>query len=525
MNYTPLLRPVFERRARRVLRAADSPVESQIRQLRWILYQAADTLFGRWHRFDSILALEDPREAFAKLLPAAGYEEYRPFVQRMVDGESDILWPGICRYFACSSGTSGGRSKIIPVTDHSLRLNHYAAAADSVALYLHDHPHSRLFAGKALILGGSFAMSEEIHDDKVRIGDLSATLIDRIPSLGSLFRIPDKQTALLADWTRKLPLLAEKAIRHNVTNLSGVPSWFLQVLLKALQISGKENLRDIWPQLEVFFHGGISFAPYRDTYISLTGGRPINFHENYNASEGFFATQAPASILPEGARQADSSPAPMLLLQDATVYYEFFPLGSDDDAAPVMVEDLMPGKVYELVITAPNGLYRYRIGDTIRVVTTSPLTVTIAGRTRSYINAFGEEVMEDNADRAIAEAAAATGAAPLNYTAAPQYPDAGHLPRHIWLIEWHKQPKDNETFARELDKALRRLNSDYDAKRTGDIFLREPLVISASPGDFDRWLAAYGSKKLGGQRKIPRLANDDTILRQIIGLHSSSLPI
>lgn len=516
MNYTPLLRPVFERRARRVLRAADSPVESQIRQLRWILYQAADTLFGRWHRFDTILALEDPREAFATLLPPDGYEAYRPFVQRMLQGESDILWPGICRYFACSSGTSGGRSKIIPVTDHSLHLNHYAAATDSVALYLHDHPQSRLFAGKAFILGGAFIKSEDQADDKVRIGDLSATLIDRIPPLGGIFRIPDKQTALLSDWSEKLPLLAEKARHHNVTNLSGVPSWFLQVLLRTLQISGKDNLRDIWPDLEVFFHGGISFTPYRDTYISLTGGQPINFHENYNASEGFFAAQAPRTLLPPHLLHEDS-PAPMLLLQDATVYYEFFPLDCTGDPTPVMIEHLQPGKVYELVITAPNGLYRYRIGDTIRVVTLHPLTVTIAGRTKSYINAFGEEVMEENADRAIAEAAAATGAAPLDYTAAPQYPDARHLPCHIWLIEWHRPPEDMQAFAKALDNALRRLNSDYDAKRTGDIFLREPLVLSASPGDFDRWLATYGSKRLGGQRKVPRLSNDDTILRQILG--------
>lgn len=504
MNFTPIARMALLKRARTAREAAADPVNTQIRQLRWLLFRGATTRFGAEHDFAAIMREEDPRASFAAHLPAQDFEYFRPYVMKMVEGERDILWPGICRSFAQSSGTSGGRSKFIPITDDALRLNHYAGASDAVALYLEAHPESRMFSGKGLILGGSFESEMKSPDPRVHIGDLSATLIDRINPLVNLFRVPDKKTALLSDWTVKLDAIARKAVGENITNLSGVPSWFLKVLHRALEISGKSTLPEIWPNLEVFFHGGISFLPYRRTYDELAGGPGIlNYWENYNASEGFFAAQ-----------HSPESTDMMMLLHNAA-YYEFLPLGASETVA---IENLKPGKVYELIITAPNGLYRYRIGDTVRVESTEPLSITIAGRTKSFINAFGEELMEDNAEKAVAEASRLTGASVENYHAEPRYPDGVRKGRHVWYFEWITPPDDLRKFTDTLDSSLKRLNSDYAAKRAGGLFMDPPEIIELPAGFFDRWLATHGSGKLGGQRKIPRLSNtpilenDNTII-------------
>ena len=498
INYTPLAINIMQRRARRCIRAMLTPVESQIRQLRWILYRAAETEYGKQYRLDEILHLEDPRKAFAERLEIHDYEHFRPYIMRMVDGEKDVLWPGSCTYFAQSSGTSGGRSKYIPITTESLYLNHYAGAADSVALYLRAYPDSRMFAGKGMILGGSFATELHPQNPKAHVGDLSATLIDKISPLANIFRIPDKQTALLADWEQKLDLLARKGMNENVTNISGVPSWFLTVLKRMTQMAGKENVREVWPELEVFFHGGINFEPYRHEYEKLIPGR-MRYWESYNASEGFFASQS-------------QHKGPLTLLPDATVYYEFLPLGGD---TPLMIEQVQPGHTYELIITAPNGLYRYRTGDTITIIDTDPVTIRIAGRTKAFINAFGEELMENNAERAIAAAQQATGASITNYTAGPEYPEGDHRGCHRWLIEWSVPPGDIEAFADILDRELRNLNSDYDAKRTGDIFLDRLNITSLPKGTFERFLTGFGNGKLGGQRKVPRLSNTPDIINAV----------
>lgn len=503
INFTPLAHPAMSRRARRSLRAMLTPVESQIRQLRWILYRAAETEFGAAHDIGSILHLEDPREAFRQLVGIHDYEFYRPYIMRMIEGEKDVLWPGICNDYAQSSGTSGGRSKYIPITRESLYLNHYAGAADSVALYLNAYPDSRMFAGKGMILGGSFATGLKPSRPGVNIGDLSATLINKINPIANLFRVPDKETALLPDWERKLDLLTQKGIRENVTNISGVPSWFLTVLKRAVTLAGKENIREVWPELEVFFHGGISFEPYRKAYEELIPGR-MRYWETYNASEGFFATQR-------------EHKGPLTLLTDATVYYEFIPLGAE---TPVMIEQLTPGHTYELVITAPNGLYRYRTGDTLTILDTDPVTIRIAGRTHSFINAFGEELMEDNAERAIAQATALTGSSIANYTAGPRYPDGEVKGCHRWVIEWDNAPHDINGFARILDQKLRELNSDYDAKRSGDIFLDMPEIITVPAGTFNRFLSQFGNGKLGGQRKVPRLSNTPDIINAVLNEQS-----
>ncbi|MDE6453589.1 MAG: GH3 auxin-responsive promoter family protein [Muribaculaceae bacterium] len=502
MNLTPLLRPVFARRVRAAQSWQGRIREVQTRQLLGLLHTARRTAYGTRYGFDRIRSYAD----YAATVPATAYADLRPHIMRMIDGQPDILWPGRCRRFAQSSGTSDGKSKFIPVTDHSLRLNHYPGARDTVAHYLHLYPDSRIFSGKALILGGSFANELTGLPPHVTVGDLSANLIDAINPAVNLMRVPSRDIALMADWNKKLPAIIEAASRCDITNISGVPSWFLTLLRRALDTCHAATVHDIWPNLEVFFHGGISFTPYREQYRAITDPARMRYLETYNASEGFFAVQ--------DLRE----PGTMRLLLDTGVFYEFVPLGEPDTAHPHAIPawEVEPGRTYALLITAPNGLWRYAIGDTVRVHSADPLRISIAGRTRSYINAFGEELMVHNAEAAIAAAAGATGAQVLNYTAAPVYPDATHRGRHQWLIEWAREPHSTAAFAEALDTQLQSLNSDYQAKRTGTIFLDPPAITTAAPGLFDRWLASTG--KLGGQRKIPRLANDRTIMDTLLGL-------
>lgn len=508
MNFTPLALPWFALRRREIRRSTESveAVEStQRRQLERLLGQARGTEIGRRAAFADILSSPDPTEAYAEALAPCVYEDIREDVLRMVHGRPGVLWPGRCIRFAQSSGTSGSKSKYIPITAEGLRRNHYGGASDAVAFYLGHNPRSRLFGGKSFILGGSFANEVEGIPQGVRVGDLSATLIADINPAVNLFRVPDKRTALMADWNEKLPRLVGAALKADVTNISGVPSWFMTVIEKVIERAGAETIHDVWPNLEVFFHGGISFAPYREQYRRLTDPSRMHYLENYNASEGFFAVQ--------------DTPDPaegMLLLLDRGVYYEFRTLDGSKTLRPW---EVARGEVYELLITSCNGLWRYSPGDTVRIECTAPLRISIAGRTKCFINAFGEELMVHNAEEALSAACSKTGCAVADYTAAPVYARAdGTRGRHQWLIEWHTPPASREEFARTLDAELRRLNSDYDAKRSGDIFLDSPLITDAAPGLFDRWLASTG--KLGGQRKVPRLSNDRSIIDRLLELNA-----
>ena len=503
MNLTPIARLIFSQRVREAASWNGREADFQNRLLVRMLRKGVQTRFGRENGFEDVIRYPDETvaEAYARIVPLRSYEDYRADVMKMIEGDRDILWPGECRNFAQSSGTTGGRSKYIPITSEGLRDNHYKGASFSVALYLHSNPRSRMFAGKGLVLGGSFANNVIKVRKGTSIGDLSATLIQRIYPLANMFRVPDKHTALLEDWEVKLPLLARKAAEADITNISGVPSWMMRVLLRVLEIKGAESLKEVWPNLEVFFHGGISFVPYREEYNRLCKGLDMHWSEVYNASEGYFAV-------------SDNTGNPgMLLLVDAGVYYEFSPLGSEE---VVGINDLNVGKVYELIVSTVNGLWRYRTGDTVRVETLKPLRVTVAGRTKSFINAFGEELMEDNAERAVAEACRASGAAIHNYTVAPVYAHGKERGRHQWIIEWKTEPASLEAFTETLDSHLRSLNSDYDAKRSHDIFLDLPLVTSVPHGTFDQWLSVNGSRKLGGQRKVPRLSNTREIADAIL---------
>lgn len=482
----------------------DGDVEAtQRRELAWLLGRARRTRWGEAHGYSRIGGYADYREA----VEPTGYAAMREAVMRMIGGERDVLWPGRVMRYAQSSGTSDGKSKYIPITDDSLRRNHYAGGRRVVERYLSLYPDSRIFDGRSLILGGSFANELNLPaGSRAKVGDLSANLIDAINPLVNMLRIPDKRTALMADWHAKLPALVEAASRADVTNISGVPSWFLTVLQEILKHTGRERIHDVWPNLEVFFHGGIAFGPYRAEYDRIIDPARMRYLETYNASEGFFAVQDTVES------------RAMRLLTDAGMFYEFIPV-DNPSAHPVPAWEVSEGEVYALLLTGCNGLWRYPIGDTVRIESTAPLRITIAGRTKHYINAFGEEVMVHNTDAALARTCEALGCSVKDYTVAPVYAEGGRRGRHQWLIEFSHMPADMATFARRLDEELQRVNSDYQAKRAGDIFLLPLSVEAAPPGLFERWLESTG--KLGGQRKVPRLSNDRHIMEAILRLKQS----
>lgn len=502
IDFTPIVRPYFMQRVKASRRWNANGERVQREQLAWMIKSARRTLWGEKYGFASISSYEE----YASRLPLSPYEDIRPLVNRMIAGERDILWSGRTRHFAQSSGTSDGKSKYIPITGASFRNCHYRGGTDIVAHYLNLYPDSRMFSGKGFILGGSFANELDLRKG-VQVGDLSANLIENINPLANMVRVPSKRVALMPDWGKKLPALVDASIKEDITNISGVPSWFLTVLKEVLNRTGATTIHDVWPNLEVFFHGGISFAPYREQYRSITDAGKMRYLETYNASEGFFAVQ---NVIDDPA---------MLLLLDAGVFYEFIPVDEAESETPTLLPlwKVEPGKIYALVISACNGLWRYPIGDTVKVESINPAKITIAGRTKHYINAFGEELMVHNADVAITKACEASGCSILNYTAAPVHAGDRSRGRHEWLIEFSRQPESIEEFANTLDRLLQQENSDYQAKRGGDIFLDRLSIVIARHGVFDEWLASTG--KLGGQRKVPRLCNDRRFLDPLLSLN------
>ncbi len=498
IDFTPLSRPFLEHIYNAEEKARQDVERSQKATLHKILLNCGKTAY---RNVPATVGYAD----FCEAVSPGRYEYYASVIERMVHGEADLLVPGVCRRYAQSSGTSDGKSKYIPLPGTSLQGNHYAGASYSLASYLHYYPDSHLFGGKSFILGGSFANEVEGLPQGVKVGDLSASLIDNINPVVNLFRVPSKSVALMSDWTEKLPALIKASATADVRTLSGVPSWFLAVLKGVLEYTGATEIHQVWPNLELFFHGGIAFGPYREQYNRIIDPSRMRYWENYNASEGFFAVQL----------NPDTSE--MGLLMNAEIFYEFRDI-SREDAKPVPAWEVTPGTDYELIITGMNGLWRYRIGDTVRVCSTNPLTIVISGRTKCYINAFGEELMVHNAEAAMARTEAATGAEVADYTAAPVYAGDHSRGRHQWLIEFSKQPSCSlEEFGAKLDSELQKENSDYQAKRSGGIFLDPPQITLASAGLFNRWLAATG--KLGGQRKVPRLSNDRKLIERMLEMN------
>lgn len=471
--------------------------------LRCLTSKAERTEWGREHGFESLRTYED----FAASSPVNTYEDLKLAIDRMRQGERDVLWPGQVRWYAKSSGTTNDKSKFIPVSQDGLRDTHYAGGRDAVAWYLGNNPHSRIFDGKALILGGSHASNYNLKNSLV--GDLSAILIENINPLVNLVRVPKKETALLSDFELKRDRIAHEAIRENVTNLSGVPSWMLSVMNRVLEITGKDNLSEVWPNLEMFFHGGVAFTPYREQYRKLIPSANMHYMETYNASEGFFGIQD------------DPSDLSMSLMLDYGVFYEFIPMDELESPNPHVVPlwGVETGRNYAMLISTSSGLWRYMIGDTVRFTSANPYKFVITGRTKFFINAFGEELIVDNAEVGLAEACRQTGAQVLEYTAAPVFMDGEGKCRHQWLVEFAKEPADIALFARILDETLQHVNSDYEAKRYKDITLQPLELVAARKGLFHDWLASKG--KLGGQHKVPRLSNNRVHIEEMLAFNGT----
>lgn len=465
------------------------PVETQVATLYKLLAKAAATEWGKKYGFASINSVKDYQNRF----PVSTYEDMMPYVERLRNGEANILWPGEIKWFAKSSGTTSSKSKFIPMSREALEDCHYRAAKDILAIYTKNYPQTKIFNGKSLTLGGSHRINQFSNDSLY--GDLSAILIENAPSWVEIIRTPKPKIALLEDFEEKLVLITKTCINENVTNISGVPSWYLVLIKMILAHTGKTNLLDVWPNLEVFFHGGISFTPYREQYKALIPGDQMHYMETYNASEGFFGLQD----------EPDRND--MLLMLDYGIFYEFIPadrVGSDP-APALTLEEVTTGVNYALIISTNGGLWRYMMGDTIVFTSLSPFRFRISGRTKHFINVFGEEVIVDNADTALQEACRQTGAIITDYTAGPVFMNTSSKGSHEWLIEFEKEPDDLKKFTALLDSSLKEVNSDYEAKRLKDLNLEMPLVRPVPTGTFNKWLKA--KSKFGGQNKVPRLSN------------------
>lgn len=490
MNFTPIAKPVFKRRVKQIAKYATNAEQIQRDVLKRLVDTASRTEWGIKHSYSNIANYEQ----FAKNVAVQDYESLKGYIDRMRHGEKDVLWKGRCKWYAKSSGTTNDKSKFIPVTPQGLQNAHYKGGFDVVAQYVANNPSSRIFSGKGLILGGSHASNYNLPGSLV--GDLSAILIENCSPFVNMFRVPGKDIALLGDFEEKMEKIARATSTMNVTNLSGVPSWMMAVLKHMLDITGKTSVEQLWPNLEVFFHGGVAFTPYREQYHQIIKNPNMKYMETYNASEGFFGIQN------------DPTDPAMLLMIDYDVFYEFIPFDEFDSPNPRVLPlwEVEVGKNYAMLISTSCGLWRYMIGDTVRFTSKDPYKIVISGRTKHFINAFGEELVVDNAEKGLLKACTETGAQILDYTAAPVFMDANAQCRHQWLIEFAKKPESIEQFAEILDKELQHINSDYEAKRYKNKTMQQLEIVVARENLFNDWLKSKG--KLGGQHKVPRLSNN-----------------
>ena len=474
----------------------NDPITTQYTVWQDLLAAGQYTEFGRLLHFSSIQSLAD----YKKYVPIQEYEDLKPFIERMMKGEENVLWNTPVEWFAKSSGTTSDKSKFIPVSEESLKDNHYKASKDVLSFYYASHPESDLLTGKSLVIGGS----HQIHqlNEEVHYGDLSAVVMQNSPFWTNWIRTPELSIILMDEWESKIEKLAQSTINENVTSMAGVPTWLIVLLKRILEITGKKTVKEVWPSLELYMHGGVSFVPYKKQFEQLIG-EPINYLEMYNASEGFFAAQD--DVDKEG----------MLLMCDHGIFYEFMPVGEfgKEDPQTIQLNEVETGVNYAPVISTNGGLWRYLIGDTIQFTCLEPFRIKVSGRLKHYINAFGEELIIDNTDKAIAMVCSKTGAVVKDYSAAPVYFSDAQNGAHEWLIEFETLPGNLQTFTAELDKALQSLNSDYEAKRHKDIALRMPIIQAVPLHTFASWLSSKG--KLGGQHKVPRLSNERTTLEEI----------
>lgn len=481
------------------------PEKQQANVLRELVRTARKTEWGIIHDYKNISSIED----FAMRIPINDYESLKGSIERMIAGEKNILWPGQVKWFAKSSGTTNDKSKFIPVSYESLRKCHYKAALDVFAIYVRNNPENKVLTGKNLTIGGSHKISS--LSKKTRTGDLSAVLLQNLPLITKIKNAPHNEIALIPDFEEKIEKIVQSTINENIVSLTGVPSWFLVLIKRVLEVTGKDNLLEVWPNLEVFAHGGINFDPYREHYKKLIPTQNMHYINTYNASEGFFGIQD------------NPGTDDMLLMLDYGIYYEFIDMDHffDEDRKAIPIQEVKPGINYALVISTNGGLWRYIIGDTVEFTSTYPFKFKITGRTKHFINAFGEELIVDNADKGLKKACEVTGAIINEYTAGPVFMDSDHKGAHQWIIEFEKAPDNVNMFVESLDLSLQELNSDYEAKRHKSITLEMPRIEVVPPGTFYKWMKNRG--KVGGQNKIPRLANNREYLDPLLKLIEDGL--
>ena len=474
-------------------------MEVQSECLKGLIITAKDTKWGKKHHYSTINSLRE----FQERVPVQDYENIKPYIQRLRKGEQNVLWPTEIKWFAKSSGTTSDKSKFIPVSQEALEECHYKCGKDMLSIHCNNFEDSMIFTGKSLMLGGSNQISE--FNEASYYGDLSAIIMQNMPLWAQLFRSPDLSIALMDKWELKIEKMARSTMNENITNIAGVPSWTMVLAKRVLELSGKNNLLEVWPNLELFMHGGVSFAPYREQFKKLIPNAKMNYLETYNASEGFFAIQdVPGKD-------------ELLLMLDYGIYYEFLPMEELHREHPItlQLDEVKLDTNYVIVISTNAGLWRYMIGDTIKFHSLNPFRIKITGRTKHFINAFGEELIIENAENALVIACEKTGALIKEYTAGPIFMEEKNG-GHEWLIEFEKMPDNLEYFTELLDNALKSLNSDYEAKRYHDFILKMPLVRAMKPGTFYHWLNSKG--KLGGQNKVPRLSNDRKYIEEILKL-------
>lgn len=476
------------------------PHDVQEEVFRNLISAGRSTQWGKEHNFNGIFNTEQ----FKQNVPVQSYESLKPYIEKMMQGEQNILWNTDITWFAKSSGTTNDRSKFIPVSLESLEDCHYKGGKDMLSMYFNNRPDSLMFTGKSLAMGGSHQVNQ--LNENILYGDLSAVLIKNLPLWAEFYRTPDVSITLMENYEEKIEKMAEATINVNVTSISGVPTWTVVLAKRILEITGKNNLLEVWPNLELYIHGAVKFSPYREQFKQLMPSAEMYYLETYNASEGFFGIQD----------QANSEE--MLLMLDYGIYYEFIPFEylNQENPPAIGLSEVELGKNYAIVITTNGGLWRYMIGDTVTFTSTNPYRIQITGRTKHFINAFGEELIIDNAEKALTKACRETGASIADYTACPIYFENNNAGGHEWIIEFEEQPNDIGHFNDILDNTLRELNSDYDAKRFKDMALRRPLLHVAPTGTFYKWLRQRG--KLGGQHKVPRLANERQYVEEILKL-------
>ena len=477
------------------------PLEVQEEWFKKLISQARDTEWGKKYDYASINSVEE----FKARVPVNTYETLKPYIDRLRKGEQNILWGSEIKWFAVSSGTTAGKSKYIPVSTESLEECHYNVGKDMLSIYCNNYPDTYIFDGRGLAMGGSHKITE-INNENYYSGDLSAIIVQNLPYWAEFIRVPKRSVALMDEWESKIEKMATSTINHNVTNILGVPSWTLLLLRRILEITGKDNILDVWPNLEAFFHGGVNFAPYRKQFEQIIPSEQMHYMETYSASEGFFGLQD----------QIDSDE--LLLMLDYGVFYEFMPMDQLGTENPVTLslDEVETETNYAMVISTNGGLWRYIIGDTVKFTSLNPYRIKITGRTVNFINAVGEELIIDNAEKALAIACRKSNAIINEYTAAPVYFKEGENAAHEWLIEFEKEPDNIDFFSETFDNALKSLNSDYEAKRYHNMVLREPVIRIIPKGIFYRWLKL--KDKLGGQHKVPRLSNDRRYVDEILSL-------